>query len=65
MTGAVNVAGALGALGIVLAGLAPPRYVAAQGTVLERAGRVHVERVGADIWVGGNVVTCIAGKVAL
>lgn len=34
------------------AGLAPDRYVAAQGTALGRAGRVHVARDGADIWVG-------------
>jgi PhzF family phenazine biosynthesis protein len=50
---------------LIAAGLAPPKYVAAQGTVLERAGRVHVERVGADVWIGGNVVTCIAGEVTL
>jgi PhzF family phenazine biosynthesis protein len=50
---------------LIGAGLAPERYVAAQGTVLGRAGRVHVERAGADIWVGGASVTCIAGEVDL
>lgn len=46
-------------------GLAPPRYVAAQGTALGRAGRVHVERDGADVWIGGDVVVCIDGQVRL
>jgi predicted PhzF superfamily epimerase YddE/YHI9 len=41
-------------------------YVAAQGTVLGRAGRVHVSRdADGTIWVGGGTVTCIAGTVAL
>ena len=62
VTGSLNAGLAQWLIG---AGLAPPRYVAAQGTVLERAGRVHVERVGGDVWVGGNVVTCIAGEVTL
>ena len=46
-------------------GLAPPRYVAAQGTALGRAGRVHVERDGADVWIGGDVAMCVAGQVQL
>lgn len=46
-------------------GLAPPRYVAAQGTALGRAGRVHVERDGADVWIGGDVAMCVAGQVRL
>lgn len=46
-------------------GLAPPRYVAAQGTALGRAGRVHVERDGPDIWIGGDVSFCVQGRVAL
>ena len=44
----------------------PPRYVAAQGACLDRAGRVHVERDGAgQVWVGGETVTCIRGTVQL
>jgi PhzF family phenazine biosynthesis protein len=41
-------------------------YVASQGTVLGRAGRVHVSQ-GADgvIWVGGGTVTCVTGRVEL
>jgi PhzF family phenazine biosynthesis protein len=46
-------------------GLAPPRYVAAQGTALGRAGRVHAERDGADIWIGGDVCLCIEGELRL
>lgn len=44
-------------------GLAPERYVAAQGAALGRAGRVHVAREGADIWIGGDVVTVVQGQV--
>jgi PhzF family phenazine biosynthesis protein len=46
-------------------GLAPPRYVAAQGTAMGRAGRVHVERDGSDVWVGGDVVVCVEGQIHL
>jgi PhzF family phenazine biosynthesis protein len=46
-------------------GLAPSRYLAAQGTAMGRAGRVHVERDGPDIWIGGDVVVCIEGRVTL
>jgi predicted PhzF superfamily epimerase YddE/YHI9 len=39
-------------------------YVASQGTVLGRAGRVHVSRDGdGTIWVGGGTVTCVVGEV--
>ena len=50
---------------LISAGLAPDTYVAAQGTVLGRAGRVHVQREGNDIWIGGSTVTCITGKIDL
>lgn len=44
----------------------PPRYVAAQGACLGRAGRVHIERDAAgQVWVGGASATCITGSVAL
>ena len=44
----------------------PPVYVAAQGTCLDRAGRVHIERDdNGQVWVGGESVTCITGTVAL
>ncbi|HEV8689429.1 MAG TPA: PhzF family phenazine biosynthesis protein [Ideonella sp.] len=46
-------------------GLAPARYVAAQGTTMGRAGRVHVERDGDTLWIGGDVAACIQGCVSL
>ncbi len=62
VTGSLNAALAQWLIG---AGLAPDRYAAAQGTALGRAGRVHVARDGADIWIGGQSVTCIQGEVLL
>jgi PhzF family phenazine biosynthesis protein len=62
VTGSLNAGIAQWLIG---AGLAPTRYVAAQGTAMVRAGRVHVEQEGADIWIGGASVTCIDGKVVL
>jgi len=51
---------------LIEAGLAPARYVAAQGTVLGRQGRVHIERdTDGTIWVGGHSVSCIEGQVRL
>jgi PhzF family phenazine biosynthesis protein len=43
----------------------PTSYVAAQGTVLGRAGRVHVEKDGDVVWVGGDAATTIKGTVGL
>lgn len=50
---------------LVGAGLAPPRYVAAQGTALGRAGRVFIEKDDDAIWVGGGCVAVIEGSVTL
>lgn len=46
-------------------GLAPARYVAAQGARLGRAGRVHVASRDGQTWVGGTSATCIEGGVTL
>jgi PhzF family phenazine biosynthesis protein len=48
-------------------GLAPGLYIAAQGTRMHRAGRVHVERDAAanTIWVGGESVGCVEGRLRL
>jgi PhzF family phenazine biosynthesis protein len=62
VTGSLNAAIAQWLIG---AGLAPTRYIAAQGTAMARAGRVYVEQEAADIWIGGASVTCIDGKVIL
>jgi len=44
----------------------PERYLAAQGSCLGRAGRVLLERdASGQVWVGGQVQTCITGQVLL
>lgn len=63
VTGSLNAALAQWLIG---AGLAPARYVAAQGTALAREGRVHIERdADGTVWVGGASVTCVRGQVTL
>jgi PhzF family phenazine biosynthesis protein len=63
VTGSLNAALAQWLIG---AGLAPEHYVAAQGTALQREGRVHIERdASGSIWVGGASVTCIDGTVSI
>jgi PhzF family phenazine biosynthesis protein len=62
VTGSLNAGIAQWLIG---AGLAPPAYVAAQGAALGRAGRVHVQRDGADIWIGGAVCPVVSGMVRL
>ena len=49
---------------LIGAGIAQPSYVAAQGTALGRDGRIYVDRQGDDIWIGGDVVTCVEGTIA-
>ncbi len=46
-------------------GLAKSHYIAAQGTVLQRAGRVHLRKDGEEVWVGGDVVDVIRGELNL
>jgi PhzF family phenazine biosynthesis protein len=62
VTGSLNASLAQWLIG---AGLAPASYVAGQGTVLGRDGRVYVEQQGDTVWIGGDVVACIEGTVAL
>jgi predicted PhzF superfamily epimerase YddE/YHI9 len=62
VTGSLNAGLAQWLIG---AGIAPSTYVASQGTALGRSGRVHVERDGLEIWIGGAVTTCIAGTLTL
>lgn len=50
---------------LLASGRATSPYIASQGTVLGRAGRVHVERIGSDIWIGGDTISCIVGTVEL
>jgi len=64
VTGSLNAGLAMWLAGTVL----PASYVAAQGTAIGRAGRVHVERSTVDgsdtVWVGGDASTVIHGEVS-
>jgi PhzF family phenazine biosynthesis protein len=62
VTGSLNAGLAQWLIG---AGLAPRDYVAAQGAALGRAGRVHVQAEGGEVWIGGDVAPCIEGTVEL
>jgi PhzF family phenazine biosynthesis protein len=62
VTGSLNAALAQWLIG---SGTAPESYLAAQGTAMGRAGRVHVMAEGEDIWIGGRCVTVIAGEVRI
>lgn len=51
---------------LIAEGHLPERYTAHQGTCLGRRGRVALHRDGeGQVWVGGDVVTCINGQVLL
>lgn len=51
---------------LLASGEATAPYIASQGTVLGRAGRVHVSTDSdGTIWIGGGTVTCISGEVVL
>ena len=60
VTGSLNASLAQWLIG---AGLADSHYVAAQGTALQRAGRVYLRKDAEGVWVGGDVVDVIQGEV--
>ncbi|WP_316229899.1 PhzF family phenazine biosynthesis protein [Bradyrhizobium sp. SZCCHNR1051] len=62
VTGSLNASLAQWLIG---AGIAPKQYVASQGTVLGRAGRVHVAQDGETIWIGGDVAPVVKGTISL
>jgi PhzF family phenazine biosynthesis protein len=63
VTGSLNASLAQWLLGN---GVVTAPYVASQGTVMGRAGRVYVDHVdGGPVWIGGHSVTCISGTVEL
>ena len=47
-------------------GLMPTHYTAAQGVCVQRAGQIDLQQdARAQVWVGGQSVTCIDGQVSL
>ena len=62
VTGSLNASLAQWLIG---SGVAPASYVAAQGARLDRSGRVFVERVDGQVWVGGHSVSCVCGELTL
>jgi PhzF family phenazine biosynthesis protein len=62
VTGSLNASLAQWLIG---SGVAPDTYVAAQGTRLARAGRVHLVREAGTVWVGGGSVSCVRGELVL
>ena len=62
VTGSFNAGAAQWLIG---SGRAPSSYTAAQGTVLGRTGRIHVEADGEDVWVGGQCATRITGTISI
>lgn len=62
VTGSFNASVARWLIG---AGLAPPRYVVSQGTVLGRTGRVYAEQANGRIWIGGDVSDCVVGEITV
>ena len=62
VTGSLNASLAQWLIG---SGQSADHYVASQGAALRRNGRVHVEREGDTIWIGGDVAACVSGTVTL
>lgn len=62
VTGSLNAGLALWLIG---AGLAPAQYIATQGTVLGRDGRVFVQQSAEHLWIGGDVLALVEGTVRL
>ena len=51
---------------LIAEGHAPSHYTAAQGACLGVEGRVHIAQdASGQVWVGGDVVTCVDGQVLL
>jgi len=63
VTGSLN---ASAAQWLIATGRFTAPYVATQGTALDRSGQVHISQDAAgQVWVGGDVVTCVRGTVQL
>jgi len=46
-------------------GEVPESYVVAQGSQIGRRGRVHVHDDGEDIWIGGDTIVVVDGRLAM
>ena len=62
VTGSLNASLAQWLIG---SGRLPSSYVAAQGTVLGRRGRVYVRAEDGETWVGGHVQPGVDGAIAV
>ena len=60
VTGSLNASLAQWLIG---SGRAPTSYIAAQGTAIGSAGRIHVTQDGSQTWVGGSTVTVVTGEI--
>ncbi|MEO7150934.1 MAG: PhzF family phenazine biosynthesis protein [Burkholderiaceae bacterium] len=62
VTGSLNASLAQWLIG---SGAAPESYRVSQGTCLQRAGKVFLDRIDGQVWVGGASVTVVRGEVDL
>ncbi len=60
VTGSLNASLAQWLIG---SGRAPRSYLAAQGTAIGRAGRIHITQDESQTWVGGSTVTVVSGEI--
>ena len=62
VTGSLNAGIAQWLIG---SGIAPAHFTSSQGTRLRRSGRVHIDGIEGEVWVGGDTVIGISGTVHL
>lgn len=47
---------------LIRAGVLREQYTASQGTAMGRCGRLHIESIDGEVWVGGTVQPCLSGR---
>lgn len=47
---------------LIREGVMGQQYTVRQGTAVGRCGRLHIEHIEDDVWVGGTVQSCISGR---
>ena len=50
---------------LTASGAAPASYIVSQGLALQRAGKVHIDVVDGQVWVGGACVSVVRGEIEL